>query len=292
MSENDNDTTIIADETQRTTNIRSPPPAESQIITPHIEEDENVRTEEEAENSSITNISILQQTDTNILTTNKSKQSTNNNDISKKNKKKNKKRKREDTETRNEMTRNNFLTDTTRLQSPTESQITIGNVEENEIESNNNQTSKKRKKNKRHCTENNASFFCSCNRIVERRPRGLIIHEQQLKDVRREMVDNNEIDIYVIILNNRYGPTKYAMQTTFFYGFLRSVRESGQSNLSDDMAITMQRIAPMEGDFTDDIEDEVKRVIFNYPTKEHFKQIQQVRQNTSKLYTIYNIQQN
>lgn len=108
-----------------------------------------------------------------------------------------------------------------------------------------------------------------------------------MKDVQREMLDNNEIDIYVIMLNNRYGPTKYVMQTTFCYGYLRSLRESGSSNISEDMAITMQITAPMNGDFTEVIENEVSKVIYNYPTKERFRQIEQVRQ---KKYIIFHIQ--
>ena len=273
------DRTIIEDETQGTSNITIPSPEESQMTTPRIDEDENESTEEEDDNNSLTNIIILKETDADILATYSNRDSIKNKRRNKKNKNRRKKRKRDDTDIRHEITRNNNST----LLSPTESQETTDNVEDNENGSNNNQTGKRTRKKKRQCTENNESFFCSCNRLVERRPRGLIIHEERMKDVQRKMVDNGEIDIYVIMLNNQYGPTKYVMQTSFFYGFLRSLRETGSSNISEDMAITLQRTAPMDGDFTDVIETEVQKIIYNYPTKERFRQIEQVRQ-----YTTYN----
>lgn len=145
VGDDDIDTTMIEDETQGTSNIKIPSPAESQMTTLCIDEDENERTGEEDKNSSITNIIILQETDTNILAIYKRKESIKNMDRNKKNNNNDKKRKREDTETSHEITRNNFSTDST-SQSPTESQVTTDNVEENENGSNNNQTGKRTRK--------------------------------------------------------------------------------------------------------------------------------------------------
>ena len=66
------------------------------------------------------------------------------------------------------------------------------------------------------------------------------------------------------------------MQTTFFYGFLRLCVDVGGNQISDDMALSMQRVNPMIGDFTADIEATISDFIDNYPKKEWFKDIDQV----------------
>ena len=82
--------------------------------------------------------------------------------------------------------------------------------------------------------------------------------------------------MYVKYLNEKYGPTAHIMQTTFFYGFLRLCVDVGGNQISDDMALSMQRVIPMIGDFTADIEATISNFIDNYPKKVRFKEIEQV----------------
>ena len=120
---------------------------------------------------------------------------------------------------------------------------------------------------------NKAPFFKSRPRILQKILRG---SSEQLEDVDRLWLSNDDIDIYVKYLNEKYGPIAHIMQTTFFYGFLRSCVNAGGTEISDDMALSMQRVNPMIGDFTADIEATISDFIDNYPKKERFKEIDQV----------------
>ena len=99
---------------------------------------------------------------------------------------------------------------------------------------------------------------------------------ERLKDVERPWLSNDDIDTYVKHLNVKYGQKSYIMQTTFFYGFLRSCVDVVGNQISEDMAESIQKTDPMKGDFTADIEAEVRNYIDNYPKKEIFKEIEQV----------------
>lgn len=134
----------------------------------------------------------------------------------------------------------------------------------------------KNKKRKRICNEPNESFFCSCqhNKIQK------TTIEAEIEDEERIFVTSWEIDVYSQMLQEKIGPHILIMKVDFFTGFLRTCRAAPKrAKVADEHshAKNHQEILAMTGPFTDEHDAQARQFCVDYPTKEAFAKLKQVK---------------
>ena len=138
------------------------------------------------------------------------------------------------------------------------------------------------KNRKRVCNEVNSSFFCSCC-IIPDIMKTAKKEEEELVDEERPYVSDWDIDTYCAMLNEKCRPTKVIMSCTLFTGYLRKVTDRNR-NLSKlgrkkliDAATYYQKVKPLDGPFTAELDKNIRDFICDYPTNEEFKNMEQVK---------------
>ncbi len=107
--------------------------------------------------------------------------------------------------------------------------------------------------------------------------------EEELVDEERPYVSDWDIDTYCAMLNEKCRPTKVIMSCTLFTGYLRKVTDRNR-NLSKlgrkkliDAATYYQKVKPLDGPFTAELDKNIRDFICDYPTNEEFKNMEQVK---------------